>query len=138
MEITLDDYVNHWRIKYGYLAPKVLDSEFTADMLGDAKITISLVNAAVAASGLRGKCLSSGWRPKEVNRCIPGSAIFSNHCLCRAADVSDADGELAKWCLANVSMLAKLRLWIENPARTRGWVHFQIVPPKSGNRIFNP
>jgi len=61
----------------------------------------------------------------------------SQHFLGAAADVLDLDGSLYQWCLDNIAFLAEVGLWIEiKDDQPR--VHFQIFPPRSGKRIFNP
>lgn len=62
----------------------------------------------------------------------------SNHLSGRAVDFADANGELKKWVLANVSLLESIGLWCEDFSATPTWVHFQINPPASGNRFFKP
>jgi hypothetical protein len=72
---------------------------------------------------------------KKLNRQPPkGSA----HLQAAACDVSDRDGKLAAYCLDNIPLLKKLGLYIEDPSCTFGWIHFQIIPPKSGNTVFIP
>lgn len=65
-------------------------------------------------------------------------ATKSKHLTGEAADVLDRDCELAMWVKWNVKIIEKIGLWIEEPNCTRGWVHFQIVPPKSKRRFFHP
>lgn len=62
----------------------------------------------------------------------------SKHLSGEAIDILDRDGSLADWVSKNVSVLKKAGLWCERMDYTHGWVHFQIVPPKSGNRFFIP
>ena len=62
----------------------------------------------------------------------------SKHLYGKAVDISDPKGELAKWCHENVKHLEDIGLWLEATEDTIGWVHFQIEPPKSGNRFFKP
>ena len=38
----------------------------------------------------------------------------------------------------NKKKLEDCGLWVENPEKTPGWVHFQTLAPKSMSRIFNP
>lgn len=64
--------------------------------------------------------------------------MASKHLYGKAVDISDPKGELAKWCHENVKHLEDIGLWCEDTAVTKGWVHFQIEPPKSGNRFFKP
>lgn len=60
----------------------------------------------------------------------------SSHLTGSAVDISDPDGELMEWLKANPKILQDACLWCED--ETKGWVHFQIKPPASGNRWFKP
>jgi hypothetical protein len=62
----------------------------------------------------------------------------SNHLKCAAVDISDPNKDLQKWCTENVDKLEEIGLWMEAFTATPNWCHFQIYPPKSGNRFFNP
>jgi hypothetical protein len=62
----------------------------------------------------------------------------SNHLFGRAVDFADGDGKLKKWILANIKLMEEIGLYMEDFAATKTWVHFQINPPKSGNRFFKP
>lgn len=64
--------------------------------------------------------------------------LGSAHIKGAACDVWDRDGELWKWCMDNLELLTQLGLYLEDKTCTPSWVHFQIVPPRSGNRIFLP
>lgn len=66
-------------------------------------------------------------------RLIP---MKSKHLAGEAVDIADPDGKLMAWCKANVKTLGEVGLWCEDG--TKGWVHFQIVAPKSGKRFFMP
>lgn len=66
-------------------------------------------------------------------RLIP---MKSKHLAGEAVDIADPDGKLMAWCKANVKTLEEVGLWCEDG--TKGWVHFQIVAPKSGKRFFMP
>lgn len=66
----------------------------------------------------------------------PRIPMGSQHLKGAAVDISDPKGELYAWCKANESVLIEAKLWCEEG--TRGWVHFQIVPPASGKRWFLP
>ena len=61
----------------------------------------------------------------------------SKHLSGKACDVLDKDCSLMKWCKDNVHHLEAIGLWIEDDS-TVPRVHFQTVPPKSGNRFFKP
>ena len=62
----------------------------------------------------------------------------SNHLFGRAVDISDRNREMQKWCIDNEQLLATIGLWMESFNATATWVHFQINPPDSGKRWFNP
>lgn len=64
--------------------------------------------------------------------------MASNHLYGKAVDIGDADGKLKEWVKANVAILEQAGLYCEDFAYTKTWVHFQIVPPKSGKRFFIP
>jgi hypothetical protein len=81
--------------------------------------------------------VTSGYRPESINRAV-GGAKKSKHLTCEAVDISDRNAELAIFCLNRLDILQACGLWIENPEKTPGWVHFQCVPPRSGNIVFNP
>lgn len=81
--------------------------------------------------------ISSGYRTAEANKAA-GGAANSSHCVSRAVDFSDPKGEFARWCLNNIGVLASLELHMENPDKTRGWVHLTDRPPRSGKIVFDP
>lgn len=67
---------------------------------------------------------------------------LSKHLFGQAADISDPNGDLYKFLLANdCAILKKCGLWMEKD--TKGWVHLQIAPmgsynPKTDIRVFKP
>lgn len=82
--------------------------------------------------------MTSGYRSPEYNKTVKGAAPNSNHMSGKAIDISDSDKALAKFCLVKKQLLADYGLWCEDPRTTPTWVHFQSVPPKSGNRFYIP
>lgn len=64
--------------------------------------------------------------------------MASKHLYGKAVDIADNEGLLAQWCHENIKHLEDIGLWCEDTESTLGWVHFQIEPPKSGNRFFKP
>jgi hypothetical protein len=60
----------------------------------------------------------------------------SRHLIGAAVDVSDPKLELTTWLKAVESRLEDAELWCEQG--NKNWVHFQIIPPASGNRWFLP
>ena len=83
---------------------------------------------------------NSGWRPPAVNAATPGAALRSKHMLCQAIDVHDPEGLIDNWLMTpqGQDALTKIGLWLEHPSATKGWSHWQTVPPGSGNRVFYP
>ena len=117
--------------------------ELTDEITRNASRTVVLANELIAAyrehtGDSEPRTVNSGWRPVAVNAATANAAPRSKHMLGQAIDLSDPEGDLDEWCLAHPARLAELGLWQEHPASTKGWCHVQIVPPKSGNRVFYP
>jgi hypothetical protein len=87
----------------------------------------------IVTSGLRSDELQM-----ELIKAGKSTARVSKHLSGNACDIQDKDGALAKFCLDNVSVLERIGLWCEHPDYTKGWVHFQCMPPMSGKRFFIP
>lgn len=126
MPITLDDYVNHYKISY----PNVVvneATEITPTMWSSANSLIIAVNLLLKRFGEE-RTITSGWRPAAVNALVPGAAKFSNHMRMCAVDLEDHDGRLDAFCMDAPQVLTDLRLWQEHPASTKGWCHVQNMP----------
>jgi hypothetical protein len=82
--------------------------------------------------------VTSGLRSQEDQLRINPKAPQSKHTQGAAVDILDRDGNLWKWCMINMQLLVDNELYLEDKASTPTWVHFQCIPPKSGNRIFKP
>lgn len=133
--ITLADY---WKGR---------DKEFSAiltdDIIASAMRTVERANALidryVQMTGDREmRTVTSGWRPPGINATTPGAAPRSKHMTGKAIDISDPEGDIDQWCLDHPDVMEELELWQEHPSATKGWCHVQIVPPKSGRRVFYP
>lgn len=111
-----------------YYSPKISEA---ADAL------LLKVNALLRALPHDDTRVTSGWRPEPINRKV-GGAAKSHHTTGHAVDLADPTGELARAIVRNQQLLVELGLYLESPNHTKGWVHLQDVPPKSGNRVFNP
>lgn len=79
-------------------------------------------------------------RPQDQPK---NAALGSLHLVGAAMDADDDDtAYLWRWTFGNLDLLQKIGLWIEDPRWTHGhagtWMHYQIFPPRSGNRIFVP
>jgi uncharacterized protein YcbK (DUF882 family) len=82
--------------------------------------------------------VDSGLRSQADQQRINPSAPKSKHLTGQAADIADKSRELRDWILANMDKMEEIGFWFEDFGHTPTWVHFQIVPPKSGHRIFIP
>jgi hypothetical protein len=116
----------------------------TDEIRTNAEVTVGRVNALLNAFG-ESRAVNSGWRPAEINQATVGAAKRSKHMLGMACDIEDQDGRLDDYCMNNLNVLEQIGLWLEHPSATRnpnryghGWCHVQIVPPKSGRRVFYP
>lgn len=138
--ITLEDYYGKWA--------KERSQELSDAHRQSAAVTVARANAILATFGDERE-INSGWRPASYNATVSGAAKNSKHILCQAIDLRDTEGDLdqylyddwLKWKEGGKEdecILAKNKLWMEHPASTKGWCHLQIVPPKSGNRVFYP
>jgi hypothetical protein len=127
--ITLEDYFMG--------RDKLFPAELTEEMWGNAVTTIERANRLLERAGLQ-RGVNSGWRPASVNAVVRNAAKRSKHIHCLAIDIDDDDDALDAWCVENLDVLAEIGLWLEHPASTPRWCHVQIVPPRSGKRVFNP
>lgn len=120
-----------------YLVGRDKAYPLTEELLTNARETVAKANDLLLLFG-EDRAVTSGYRPPAVNAKTPGAAKRSKHMTCQAIDLEDADGDLDEWCMNNQQRLVELGLWQEHPAATKGWCHLQIVPPKSGNRVYYP
>jgi len=112
-------------------------SEYTAEVSENLDKLLIVINKIQDLYGKKMK-VNSGWRPAGINASIAGAAKKSNHMLGLAVDIGDADGEVMKWVLSNLDKMKEIGVYLEDWRHTPTWTHFQIIPPKSGNRIFIP
>lgn len=132
--ITIDDYL------MGREKKSPLDEELERN----AKITVNRTNDLLDKFR-ETREVSSGYRPAEINA-KEGGATNSKHLSCEAIDLRDDDRRFGNWCMENLPWLSAIGLWMEHLAYTvevsegavRYWVHLQIIPPRSGNRVFIP
>jgi hypothetical protein len=127
--ITLNDYYMGRDREYPH--------ELTDELCGNAAILVERVNRLLARAELA-RGVNSGWRPAAVNAAVAGATARSKHLTCQAIDVADDDDALDTWCMAHLEVLEELGLWLEHPDATPRWCHLQIVPPRSGDRVFKP
>lgn len=129
--ITLDQY---WK------GPDAVrrDVTYAADMKDEYRVnaehTVATVNKLLARyeadTGQSVYSVNSGWRPPSVNEATRNAATGSTHLTAEGIDLYDPNGDLDKWCLANLGVLVELGLWQEHPGWTDGWCHLQTCPPR--------
>lgn len=118
------------------LMGREVENPLTAEAKKNLDRLLICVNRLRAMYG-KPMVVSSGYRPAAINAKV-GGAKQSHHMTCAAVDFVDKDGALAKWILSRPDVLQACALYLEDPASTKGWIHVQIYPPKSGRRIFEP
>jgi hypothetical protein len=133
--ITLTDYFMGRDRQY--------PDELTDDIKKNATETVARANLLLSSYKAMTKDeeirkVNSGWRPSGVNSATLGAAPRSKHMLGQAIDISDPEGDLDEWCMDNPDILQSIGLWLEHPSATKSWCHVQVVPPKSGKRVFYP
>lgn len=109
----------------------------TGDIKSNLDVLLFRINKIRIAYGVP-MVVTSGLRSQADQKRINPKAPKSNHLLGAACDISDPDGKLKEWVKANVKLLEETGLWMEDFLSTPTWCHFQIYPPKSGNRFFIP
>lgn len=80
--------------------------------------------------------VTSGYRSEADQRRINPKAMQSKHLIGAAVDIADPDGLLYEWTVKNEKLLEEVGLWVE--VRRGGWIHYQMLPPRSGRRFFLP
>ena len=111
----------------------------TPEIDANLKILLAKINEVRLAYNIP-MTVTSGLRSDEQQQALiaagKSNAPKSHHLTGEACDILDTDGKLWAWTQANNDLMIKIGLWMEN--RQGPWQHYQIVPPKSGNRWFNP
>lgn len=120
-------------ISFGELNPH--NYSITPEVDENLKTLMARINIVRAAYGVP-MTVTSGLRSIADQARINPSAPKSNHLIGAAVDIADGDGKVYDWCKANEQVLVDAGLWCEE--RQGGWQHFQIFPPKSGKRWFQP
>ena len=127
---------------------KTHKKELTDEHLNNARVMVEKANSIISIlsennisferNPKTGTIISSGWRPASVNARVKNAAPKSKHMLCQAVDIYDPEGEIDEWLVTNEAVLRSVGIHIEHPSATKGWSHWQCVPPKSGRFIFYP
>ena len=112
-------------------------AELTEPLQRNAQTIVARANALLSQACI--ECaVNSGWRPRQINARVPNASPRSRHLTCEAIDMDDPHDLLDAWCMDHLDVLAAIGLWLEHPSATPGWCHVQIVPPRSGARVFEP
>lgn len=109
----------------------------TSEQDANLKTLLYRVNLIRTAYG-KPMTVTSGLRSDADQARINPNAPKSKHLLGAACDISDPNRELQAWIKNNIDILENAELWCEAFESTPNWCHFQIFPPKSGNRFFKP
>lgn len=107
------------------------DKEYplTPQLEVNLSILVQKINILEASCPFKFK-LTSGYRPGRFNTAAKG-AKNSAHLTCEAVDVADAKGILKEYLVKNIEILNKLGLYMEDPAKTKTWVHLQTRKTKN-------
>jgi len=123
---------------------KKFAAEFTEEVNSNINKTIARASELLSRMGKDKVYVTSGWRPKSINSSV-GGAPNSLHIYGLAIDISDPDKSIGQWCVQNIETLSEIGIWMESLIKTHAsdtpeerWIHWQVQPPKSGNRIFLP
>lgn len=111
--------------------------ECTGEQKGNLAILLDRLNVLQEAFGSQLK-INSGLRSEDDQKRINPKAPKSKHLLGQAADIHDPQALFWSWCMNNMNICEAVGVWFESHHFTPGWVHCQVVPPRSGNRIFIP
>jgi hypothetical protein len=119
--------------RHGYATNDVIDKNLVVLHQRMNELRQAWGKPMIVTSGLR-----SDEKQAELIAQGKTKATASKHLAGAACDIADPTGELGEWCLNNEDILRRIGLWCEHPEYTPGWVHFQIMAPRSGKRFFIP
>jgi hypothetical protein len=129
---------------YTHGREKKFASEYTDEIFNNSNKTIARASELLSRMGKSKVYVTSGWRSRSINASVGGSPN-SQHIFGNAIDIADPDKSIGIWCMENIESLAEIGIWMESLTKTHAsedprqrWVHWQTLPPKSGNRIFLP
>lgn len=116
-------------------------SQLEAEMADDG---VAFPDNPATGSGVSGQRFG-GFRPQSC----PEGAPHSAHKEGLAVDRYDPNGSIDDWLMADYqknaangtagdSALMRHGIYIEHPGSTRGWSHWSIRAPGSGNHVFFP
>ena len=109
----------------------------TPDQARNFELLYVAMNAVRCAYG-KPMYVNSGVRSVEDQRRINPAHMQDAHVHAAGCDIDAQDGYLWDWCIDHLDLITRLGLYLESRVYTPRHIHFQIIPPKSGNRIFIP
>jgi hypothetical protein len=124
-----------------YLMGRAKLEDLTPEQVGNINTLIPKINELLERYGKPVK-MTSGYRSPADQQRINPKAPGSMHTRGAAIDLWTDDKSFTYWVLMHLDYLIELGLYIEDPSHTSkglgGWIHCQIIPPRSGRRIFIP
>lgn len=125
-----------------YLMGRIKEEDLTPEEKADMEDLLDKVNRLLADFYKNNpdeheRGINSGYRTALINSAV-GGAKKSKHMICQAVDIEDGNGKLDKWLTHFPEKLIEFDLYREHPDYTAGWLHVQIVGPKSKKRTFIP
>lgn len=115
--------------------PEELEDNLLELLIKINKVRDAWGKPLTVTSGLRSKVDHIRIYTEKGIKNIP---MGSKHLSAQAIDIFDPKGDLQKLIVQNITLIAEIGLWMEDFKFTPTWVHFQTVPPLSGNRFFIP
>jgi hypothetical protein len=129
--ITPDDYLKRRDIIYYEDWNKKLEKTMLT--------TLEKINNFLKEIHINDVQVTSGWRPQQLNDSIKNAAVKSKHITCEAVDLLDMKPFLLMHAILENLIAAEIHgVYFEDFRYTPTWVHIQVTPPKSGQRIFIP
>jgi uncharacterized protein YcbK (DUF882 family) len=119
-----------------YLMGRIDPSDMTPEQLTNANLVVSKCNELLTKLNLT-STVRSGYRRPEDNAAANG-ATHSKHMTFQACDLEDNDNRIKNAIRQNIDILVDIGVYCEDFGHTPTWTHVQIVPPKSGKRVFLP
>lgn len=127
-------YQSYWRG-----LDKKYRHELNDEVVENSLNLMKRVNALLKELGVANAKVNSGWRPPTYNeelrrKGIP-AARKSRHITGEAIDLSDQGHAIANAVLRDPSILVRHGLWMEDPASTRSWVHFDLGTGRNPDKM---
>lgn len=137
-KLTLTDYLNKRDSKYDLATDVRKNAEDTVEKANKLLEYLEKNGISLEVNPSTGTYISSGWRPAQINAVVKGAAPKSKHISGQAIDIYDPDGDIDDFLMTHLEVLELFGFWLEHPSATKGWSHWQTIPPNSKKRIFYP